>query len=121
MKPDINSTNKNKDKESKNSFNKTMDEHYSDSHLSGGHLSYLDKLYETFLNNPDVISKDWKDLFASLSETGGYKDDVIYSEVLDSFRNKARKNKNNKKEYKKISNGYFQKTLPLTVNGKVNY
>ena len=67
MKSDINSSNKNKDKESKSSFNKTMEEHYSDSHLSGGHLSYLDKLYETFLNNPDVISKDWRDLFVSLT------------------------------------------------------
>ena len=91
MKPEINPSNKNKGKKSKSSFNKTMEEHYSDSHLSGGHLSYLDKLYETFLNNPDVISNDWKDLFASLSETGGYKDDVIYSEVVDSFKNKLRK------------------------------
>ena len=44
---DINSDNKNQGKESKGSLNKTMAEHYSDSHLSGGHLSYLDKLYET--------------------------------------------------------------------------
>ena len=118
---DINSDNKNQGKESKGSLNKTMTEHYSDSHLSGGHLSYLDKLYETFLNNPDVISKDWKDLFASFSETDNYKDDIIYSEVVDSFKNKVREHHNNKKENKKVSNGYFQKTLPLTTNGKVNY
>ena len=121
MKSNIDSNSKNQGKESKSSLNKTMAEHYSDSHLSGGHLSYLDKLYETFLNNPDVISKDWRDLFVSLSETDDFKDDIIYSEVVDSFKNKVRKHQNNNKEYKKVNNGYFQKTLPLTIHGKVNY
>ena len=100
MKSDINSSNKNKDKESKSSFNKTMEEHYSDSHFSGGHLSYLDKLYETFLNNPDVISKDWRDLFVSFTESDNYKNDIIYSEIVDSLENKVKKHHNNKKEYK---------------------
>ena len=121
MKSDIDSNSKNQGKESKSSLNKTMAEHYSDSHLSGGHLSYLDKLYETFLTNPDVISKDWKDLFVSLSETDDIKDEIIYSEVVDSFKNKVREQKNNIAENKKLSNGFFQKTLPLTINGKVNY
>ena len=121
MKSNIDSNSKNQGKESKSSLNKTMAEHYSDSHLSGGHLSYLDKLYETFLNDPDIISKDWRDLFVSLYETDDFKDDIIYSEVVDSFKNKVRKHQNNNKEYKKVNNGYFQKTLPLTIHGKVNY
>ena len=56
-------------------FNKSMEEHYSDSHFSAGHLSYLDNLYETFLDNPDVISKDWKDLFVSLSDADDFKEE----------------------------------------------
>ena len=99
MKSNIDSNSKNQGKESKSSLNKTMAEHYSDSHLSGGHLSYLDKLYETFLNDPDIISKDWRDLFVSLSETDDFKDDIIYSEVVDSFKNKLRKHQNNNKEW----------------------
>ena len=54
------------------------------------------------LSNPDVVSKDWKDFFTSLSETDGFKNDIIYSEVVDSFKNKVRKHQNNIKEYKKL-------------------
>ena len=121
MKPEIKSNNKKPGKRNQKGFNKSMEEHYSDSHFSAGHLSYLDNLYETFLDNPDVISKDWKDLFVSLSDADDFKEDILYSEVVDSFKNKLRKRQNNSKEFKKISNGDFQKTLPLTVHGKVNY
>ena len=39
---------------------KTMFELLNDSHTSGGHLTYLENLYEQFLASPDSVADDWK-------------------------------------------------------------
>ncbi len=45
---------------------KTMSDYMSDSHTSGGHLSYLEDLYESYLQDPNSISEEWKTYFNDL-------------------------------------------------------
>ena len=40
-----------KEKNKKNNLKKSMEEYWMNSHLSGGHLSYLDNLYENYIKN----------------------------------------------------------------------
>ena len=54
---------------------KTMSEYMSDSHTSGGHLSYLEDLYESYLQDPDSISEEWKTYFNDLPFQNGTKED----------------------------------------------
>ena len=41
----------------------TMKELWGSSHISAGHAAYLESLYETFINNPEDLSKEWLDFF----------------------------------------------------------
>jgi 2-oxoglutarate dehydrogenase E1 component len=40
-----------------------MKELWGSSHISAGHAAYLESLYETFINNPENLSKEWLDFF----------------------------------------------------------
>ena len=43
----------------------SMKELWGSSHISAGHAAYLEGLYETFLNNPEELSKEWFDFFTN--------------------------------------------------------
>ena len=70
---------------------KTMSDYMSDSHTSGGHLSYLEDLYESYLQDPDSISEEWKAYFNDLPfQNGSQKNDNYeiskkgsYVEIID--------------------------------------
>ena len=64
---------------------KTMFELLNDSHTSGGHLTYLENLYEQFLASPDSVSDDWKNFFSELREGSS---EVNHSKIIESFREK---------------------------------
>ncbi len=36
------------------------------SHLAGANASYIEDLYESFLENPDSVADEWRSLFQSL-------------------------------------------------------
>ena len=44
-----------------NKMSLSMKELWGSSHISAGHAAYLEGLYETFLNNPEELSKEWLD------------------------------------------------------------
>ena len=54
---------------------KTMSDYMSDSHTSGGHLSYLEDLYESYLQDPNSIPEEWKSYFNDLPFQNGSKKD----------------------------------------------
>ena len=66
---------------------KTMFELLNDSHTSGGHLTYLENLYEQFLASPDSVADDWKNFFSELREGSS---EVNHSKIIESFREKKR-------------------------------
>ena len=70
---------------------KTMSEYMSDSHTSGGHLSYLEDLYESYLQDPDSISEEWKTYFNDLPFQNGTKEDSSHYNVIKHFQNISRR------------------------------
>ena len=44
-------------------MNYDMEKLWKDSHTSAGHSSYLEGLYESYLENPASVSLEWKDFF----------------------------------------------------------
>ena len=70
---------------------KTMSEYMSDSHTSGGHLSYLEDLYESYLQDPDSISEEWKTYFNDLPFQNGSQKDSSHLDVIKHFQNVSRR------------------------------
>ena len=60
---------------------KTMSDYMSDSHTSGGHLSYLEDLYESYLQDPNSISEEWKTYFNDLPFQNGSQKDSSHLDV----------------------------------------
>ena len=97
---------------------KSMHEYLMNSHVSGGHLSYLDNLYEEFLINPDNIPSEWKSYFKDLLNGDEFLNEVSHNEIIEHFKSNTKKVQiQNNLEIE----GDFQKSLPVTLNGKVNY
>ena len=70
---------------------KTMSDYMSDSHTSGGHLSYLEDLYESYLQDPDSISEEWKTYFNDLPFQNGSQKDSSHLDVIKHFQNIPRR------------------------------
>ncbi len=70
---------------------KTMSDYMSDSHTSGGHLSYLEDLYESYLQDPNSISEEWKSYFNDLPFQNGSKKDSSHLNVIKHFKNTPRR------------------------------
>ena len=70
---------------------KTMSDYMSDSHTSGGHLSYLEDLYESYLQDPDSISEEWKAYFNDLPFQNGSQKDSSHLNVIKHFKNTSRR------------------------------
>ena len=70
---------------------KTMSDYMSDSHTSGGHLSYLEDLYESYLQDPDSISEEWKTYFNDLPFQNGSQKDSSHLDVIKHFQNISRR------------------------------
>ena len=70
---------------------KTMSDYMSDSHTSGGHLSYLEDLYESYLQDPNSISEEWKSYFNDLPFQNGSKKDSSHLDVIKHFQNTPRR------------------------------
>ena len=70
---------------------KTMSDYMSDSHTSGGHLSYLEDLYESYLQDPDSISEEWKTYFNDLPFQNGSQKDSSHLDAIKHFQNISRR------------------------------
>ncbi|MDA9805661.1 thiamine pyrophosphate-dependent enzyme, partial [Gammaproteobacteria bacterium] len=67
-----------------------MQELWGSSHLSAGHAAYLENLYETYLTNPEDLSKEWHDFFANLPRGSSKNGDVSHQSIINEFKNLSR-------------------------------
>jgi 2-oxoglutarate dehydrogenase E1 component len=58
-------------------------------HLSGGSAAYLEAVYETYLQDPEAVSPEWRDYFEELKLAGGTYADVPHAPIRDQFRQAA--------------------------------
>ena len=54
--------------------------------LDAGSASWVESLYETYLNNPNDVDVRWRDYFATLPRINGVAADVPHSEIRSYFR-----------------------------------
>ena len=71
----------------------SMKELWGSSHISAGHAAYLESLYETFINNPEDLSKEWLDFFTNLPSHPKSNGEISHLEIIKVFKNISRDNK----------------------------
>ena len=62
----------------------------STSHAGGGHASYLESLYESYLKDPSSIPEDWMHYFNSLPTSEASGEEASHQEVINRFKTKAK-------------------------------
>ena len=70
----------------------SMKELWGSSHISAGHAAYLESLYETFINNPEDLSKEWLDFFTNLPSHPKSNGEISHLEIIKEFKNISRDN-----------------------------
>lgn len=64
------------------------------SYLSGGNASYVEELYEAYLDNPGSVSDNWRVYFDAMQNVpagdGSNKPDVAHASVIASFAERAK-------------------------------
>ena len=90
-------------------MNYDMEKLWKDSHTSAGHSSYLEGLYESYLENPASISLEWKDFFDQLPDNNGSNKDISHKNIINAYKNQRRvlsnsssENETNEKQVKVV-------------------
>ncbi len=60
------------------------------SHLSGGNVAYIEELYESYLENPQSVSAEWRDIFQNLPKIEGADIEYKHSEIREEFKQLAK-------------------------------
>ena len=68
----------------------SMKELWGSSHVSAGHAAYLESLYETFISNPENLSKEWLDFFTNLPKNSNSNGEISHQEIIKEFRDFSR-------------------------------
>ena len=63
-----------------------METFWSTSHAAGAQSSYLESLYESYLDNPLSVPDDWKIYFDSLPKVNGSKKEVSHKAIINRFK-----------------------------------
>ena len=71
-------------------MNYDMEKLWKDSHTSAGHSSYLEGLYESYLENPASVSIEWKNFFDELPNSNGSHKDISHKNIINAYRNHRR-------------------------------
>lgn len=70
--------------------NPSLQQQRADAWLEGDNSAYLESLYESWLLNPDSVSKRWRAYFSDLPHANGEDTvEAIHSEVRHYFRNRS--------------------------------
>ena len=71
-----------------------MQQLWSTSHLDGGNASYVEELYELYLQDPNSVAEEWRSYFQKLPQVNGHAgSDVPHSTVRDHFLHLAKSNR----------------------------
>jgi 2-oxoglutarate dehydrogenase E1 component len=60
------------------------------SHLSGANITYIEELYESYLDNSQSVSAEWRELFENLPKIEGADVEYRHSEIRDEFKELAK-------------------------------
>ncbi len=63
----------------------TLQREWANAYLSGENMTYVDGLYEDYLNNPHAVSDEWRALFDALPKVNGQDKDVSYRDIRAHF------------------------------------
>ena len=63
-----------------------METFWSTSHAAGAQSSYLESLYESYLDNPSSVPDDWKIYFDSLPKIDGVEKEISHQEIINKFK-----------------------------------
>ena len=63
-----------------------METFWSTSHAAGAQSSYLESLYESYLEDSSSIPDDWKIYFDSLPQVNGGQEDISHQEIINRFK-----------------------------------
>lgn len=58
---------------------------WSTSHLSGSNATYVEELYEAYLQDPNSVPEEWRDNFDKLPRVSGTESDVPHSTIREHF------------------------------------
>ncbi|GHF96471.1 2-oxoglutarate dehydrogenase E1 component [Thalassotalea marina] len=62
------------------------------SHLSGANTAYIEELYESYLDNSQSVSEEWRQIFDNLPKIEGADVEYRHSEIREEFRELAKQN-----------------------------
>ena len=71
-----------------------MKEMLGSSYLFGGNAPFIEDLYETYLQNPDAVTVEWRRYFDQMQQGTGARD-VPHAPVIESFIKLAKNNRGN--------------------------
>jgi len=63
-----------------------METFWSTSHAAGAQSSYLESLYESYLENPLSVPDDWKIYFDSLPKVNSSQKEVSHKGIINKFK-----------------------------------
>jgi len=86
-----------------------------DSYLEGDNLSYIESLYEAYLNNPASVDADWQAYFKAMS-ADEKKEDVQLTQVRDHFREQAMQSQAAVSETPASGAGYQEVAVAHLIN-----
>src|SRR5258708_3484869 len=66
-----------------------MKEMLGNSYLFGGNAPFIEDLYETYLQNPDAVTPEWRRYFDQMQQVPGARD-VAHAPIVESFVQRAR-------------------------------
>ncbi len=71
-----------------------MKESLGSSYLFGGNAPFIEDLYETYLENPEAVTPDWRRYFDQMQQQSGGARDVAHAPIVESFIRLAKKRSN---------------------------
>jgi len=71
-----------------------MKESLGNSYLFGGNAPFIEDLYETYLDNPEAVTPEWRRYFDQMQQQSGGARDVAHAPVVESFIRLAKRRGN---------------------------
>jgi len=62
---------------------------WDSSHMAGGNATYIEQMYEAYLDDPQSVSDEWRNIFEQLPKLDGVEVETKHSLVRDQFRTLA--------------------------------
>jgi 2-oxoglutarate dehydrogenase E1 component len=62
---------------------------WDSSHMAGGNATYIEQMYEAYLDDAQSVSEEWRGIFEKLPKLDGVEVETKHSNVRDQFRSLA--------------------------------